>query len=54
MGGVAVAGAGVGVAVAPAVAVGDGVPRGGTASRITGVRWVINPDKLRWVTVPGA
>ena len=30
------------------------VPRGQTSARITGVRWVINPDKLRWVTVPDA
>jgi RNA polymerase sigma-70 factor (ECF subfamily) len=28
------------------------VPEGDTAARITGVRWVLNPDKLGWVTSP--
>lgn len=29
------------------------VPAGEGAPRITSMRWVVNPDKLGWVTVPG-
>jgi RNA polymerase sigma-70 factor, ECF subfamily len=42
----------VGGRVAVAGTIEVDIPAGADGPRITGVRWVINPDKLGWVTLP--